>query len=162
MSQNYPNILRLTIHDILNPIFLYVSLRISQSTHLHILTRKTMCFIRKLFSNLVFGDDFVFNGIIWMYHQFFHVLVEKWHQNLLWRTRERLSRSPQRSKKCAYFPILSAVWTRKFSSHRINYFKHSNTKSFKFYCWMIQVLNWAKKYTETLSSLGYTEKLWEL
>ena len=58
-------------------IFLSVSFGIYYSTHLYVLIQKTMSFIRKLFSNLIFGDDFTSTGSIWMYHDFFYVLRSK-------------------------------------------------------------------------------------
>ena len=56
--------------------------------------KENKVFFKKKNSNLVFGDDFDFIGIISMSGEIFHVLGEKWHQTLLLRTRERLSSSP--------------------------------------------------------------------
>ena len=100
-------------------------------------------FYKKHFSNLVFGDDFAFNWIRWMYYHLFNVSGGKWQQTMRWRTRERPSRRPQRNRKCGYLLILSAGYIRKLSSNGINYSKHSRIKSFKSCYRMIQVLNWA-------------------
>ena len=139
--------------------FLYISLIISQSTHVHILTRKIICFIRKLFSNLVFGDNFAFNGIRWMYHDLFLVSVTKWHPPQLWRVRGRPSNSPWRSMRSGHSLTHSVESIKRLPSNGIFCSKHSRQKSFKFCYKMIRVLNLAKSYTRILPSLGYNGKL---
>lgn len=50
---------------------------------------------RKKNYNLVFGDDFSFIWIRWMYHVFFFVSISRWHPPKPWRVRGRLLKSPQ-------------------------------------------------------------------
>ena len=45
--------------------------------------KENRVFSKKTFSNLVFGDDFAFNGIRLMSHHLFHVSGLKCHQMLL-------------------------------------------------------------------------------
>ena len=85
-------------------------------THLHNLTWKTMCFVRKLFSNLVSGDDFSCIWIRWASHDLFCVSRTKWHPPQLWRVRERPSKSPQRSRRSGHSLTQIAESIRIFSS----------------------------------------------
>ena len=74
LSPNSHNIHRITIHDILNPrnLYFYLIKNLPNDSSPYF-NKENNVFIRKLFSNLVFGDDFAFNGIISMSRDLFFV-----------------------------------------------------------------------------------------
>ena len=111
-------------------IILSVSFCISLSTHLHGFQWKTKCFKVKLFSNLVFGDDFAFVWARWLSYDFVSISREIWHLPPWWRTRGKLLRGWSRNMEYGFLLIQSAEWIRRSLILRIIYSKHSRTKNF--------------------------------
>ena len=120
LSPNSPNIHRINIHGIVNPInpslCLIKNLPIDSSPYLY---KENNMFYKKSFYNLVFGDDFDFNGIRRMYHDLFSISGTKWYPPLLWQTRERSFKSRWRIKSCGHLLIPSSGLIRKLPSNWI-------------------------------------------
>ena len=136
-----------------------MSFCISPSTHFHYFQRKNKVFQSKTFSNLIFGDDFAFDGPIWLYYDSLFVSGSIWNPPPCWRTKENMSGSQSRSKEHGSLLTQNANLRRRSLLIGIHYSKHSRIKISKYCCKIMGAPNWLKKCIRISSSLEYIEKL---
>lgn len=121
--------------------------------------RKNKVFQCKTFSNLVFGDDFAFDGTRWLSYDFIFVSGVIWLPPPCWRTKERPSNNQLRSKECGSLLTQNEKFIRMSLLLGNHYSKHSRIRSSKYCCKMMWALYYVKKCIILPSSLNYIEQL---